>query len=122
MELNDDNVKVASLINSLQKLEEIYSYLNMPQATQRMRKILTRMENDTFHLLIVGEFSRGKSTFVNALLGRKILPASKNPTTAIISKIVYGEKPDYHICYREEAEPRHLSEEEFIKLTARERI
>ena len=106
------------LQNKLHELRENTISLQMPQATRRIQEIITRMEEATFHLLIVGEFSRGKSTFVNALLGRKILPASKNPTTAIISKIVYGEKPDYHICYREEAEPRHLSEEEFIKLTA----
>ena len=110
--------KVQYTYNEIEPLQNICKSLQMLHAAQKTKDILTRLESAPFHLLIVGEFSRGKSTFVNALLGRKILPASKNPTTAIISKIVYGEKPDYHICYREESEPRHLSESEFIKLTA----
>lgn len=114
-EYYDENHRLKS---NLLQLGKISRYLHMPQAIQRVEAIDSRMDDDTFRILIVGEFSRGKSTFVNALLGRKILPASKNPTTAIISKIVYGEKPDYHIYYREEEEPRHLTEDEFIKLTA----
>lgn len=118
MELKTYNQQNDILKKKLKSIIKILYSLQMKQSGKKMQDIFARLESAPFHLLIVGEFSRGKSTFVNALLGRKILPASKNPTTAIISKIVYGEKPDYHICYREESEPRHLSESEFIKLTA----
>ncbi|MBP3819831.1 MAG: dynamin family protein [Butyrivibrio sp.] len=118
MELNKYHDKNNQLLKNLYKLMDVYQATQMVQAIRQTNEIITRLESDTFKLLIVGEFSRGKSTFVNALLGRKILPSSKNPTTAIISKIVYGEQPDYHIFYRDEAEPRRLSEAEFIKLTA----
>ena len=79
---------------------------------------LKKIETETFNLVIVGEFSRGKSTFVNALLGRRILPASKGPTTAVISKIVYGEKPDFKLFYKDGNEPQAIDEKDFVKLTA----
>lgn len=102
----------------LEIIQEISDDLNMVQANVQIIDIANRISGDSFNLLIVGEFSRGKSTFVNALLGRKILPASKNPTTAIISKIVYGEQSDYRIYYQGEEAPHNLTEDEFIKLTA----
>ncbi|MBR4266539.1 MAG: dynamin family protein [Bacteroidales bacterium] len=40
-----------------------------------------------FRLTVVGEFSSGKSTFLNALIGKAILPSAKSVTTATITYI-----------------------------------
>ena len=90
----------------------------MENAGKKLQEILLSLKNESFKLVVVGEFSRGKSTFVNALLGRKILPASKNPTTAVISKIVYGDRPKYSILYKKEEQPQILSEEKFLDIVA----
>src|SRR5581483_10925061 len=34
----------------------------------------TRVAEDRFNLVVLGEFKRGKSTLINALLGRNVLP------------------------------------------------
>lgn len=39
---------------------------------------------------IVGAFSSGKSTFVNALIGRKVLPTKVEPTTATVTEVHNG--------------------------------
>jgi ribosome biogenesis GTPase A len=39
----------------------------------------------------MGEFNRGKSTFINALLGQEVLPAYVIPTTAIINEVKWGQ-------------------------------
>ena len=44
-----------------------------------------------FGLAFVGEFSRGKSTLINHLLGRDILPVGAKPTTGTLVSIVAGE-------------------------------
>ena len=72
-----------------------------------------QLESERFRIVVVGEFSRGKSTLVNAMLGRLLLPASKQPTTRVISKIVYGEKPLYTLHYRD-GEQEFIDEEEFL--------
>ncbi|RWZ60344.1 hypothetical protein EQV77_03360 [Halobacillus fulvus] len=46
-----------------------------------------RLKNRRYTVALFGAFSAGKSSFANALLGEKVLPASPNPTTAAINKI-----------------------------------
>jgi small GTP-binding protein len=48
--------------------------------------------DELFLLIIVGEFNAGKSAFINALLGRRLLDEGVTPTTTKISILKYGEK------------------------------
>ena len=41
---------------------------------------------------MVGEFKRGKSTLVNALLGTEVLPTGVLPLTAVTTEVVHGEQ------------------------------
>lgn len=50
-----------------------------------------QLNEDTLRVLVMGKFSSGKSTFLNALMGKKLLPAKPTPTTAVIGEIVYSE-------------------------------
>lgn len=46
--------------------------------------------DDLFLLVVVGEFNAGKSAFINALLGQKLLQEGVTPTTAQINILRYG--------------------------------
>lgn len=48
--------------------------------------------NKNIKLAVLGEFSAGKSTFINALMRNEILSYADEPTTAINTYITYGEK------------------------------
>ena len=84
--------------------------------------IVDSMENlnqDNFNLVVVGEFSRGKSTFINALLGKRVLPSATKPTTTVINKITTGEQIEYVLHFRDENKaPEVISEEDFKQLVA----
>lgn len=54
-----------------------------------------------FRVAVVGEFRRGKSTFINALLGKEILPADVLPTTATLNRITYGAEPKACLNYKD---------------------
>jgi predicted GTPase len=54
--------------------------------------LVQKLQADRFHLVVVGEFNHGKSTFVNALLGGHILPVGVTPTTACIHHVEYAEQ------------------------------
>jgi predicted GTPase len=54
---------------------------------------IPKLEGERFHLVVLGEFNHGKSTFVNALLGAEFLPVGITPTTAAINHVVYSEAP-----------------------------
>lgn len=51
-----------------------------------------KLEANIFTLVIVGQFKRGKTTFINMLLGVDILPTAIIPLTSIITILKYGDK------------------------------
>jgi small GTP-binding protein len=53
--------------------------------------------DELFLLVIVGEFNSGKSAFINALLGSRIVAEGVTPTTAHINVLQYGESVDRQV-------------------------
>src|SRR5512145_106802 len=54
---------------------------------------IPKLEAERFHLVVLGEFNHGKSTFVNALLGSELLPTGITPTTASLNHVVWAPEP-----------------------------
>lgn len=46
-----------------------------------------------FTLVVVGQFKRGKSSLINALLGQSVLPVGVVPLTSIVTVLRYGTAP-----------------------------
>jgi len=55
----------------------------LASGTGELEALRDRLRQGRFHLAVLGQFKRGKSTLVNALLGEPLLPASVLPVTAI---------------------------------------
>ena len=53
--------------------------------------------DELFLLVIVGEFNAGKSAFINALLGQKLLKEGVTPTTTQINILRYGEQQERQV-------------------------
>ena len=49
-----------------------------------------RLAGQRLRVLVAGEAKRGKSTLVNALLGRALLPMGVTPLTALATTVRYG--------------------------------
>ena len=60
---------------------------------QRADEIISKLDNDTLVIGVIGQMKCGKSTFLNAFVFEDdILPAATTPMTAALSVIKYGEK------------------------------
>ncbi len=57
-----------------------------------LTKLLQRIQSQQFRLAIVGEFSQGKSTLLNALLGEEIQPTRAIPCSGALTVLKYGPK------------------------------
>jgi small GTP-binding protein len=66
------------------------SALSDAAARETLAGLRDRLEAGRLRVLVVGEAKRGKSTLVNALLGREILPAGVTPLTAVATTVTYG--------------------------------
>jgi GTP-binding protein EngB required for normal cell division len=68
----------------------------------RLLSLRSRLEEGRFHLAVLGQFKRGKSTLLNALLGQALLPTSVVPLTAIPTFLEYGSDLHIRVCYQDE--------------------
>ena len=116
-ELTNYITKRDRLQSILSSIRVVLSDFYLKSKEEAVKADFYRLNDERFNLVVVGEFSRGKSTFVNALLGRRMLPVSKSPTTAVISKIVYGETSEYIVHYKS-GESKTISEDEFLDIKA----
>lgn len=67
-------------------------YENDEEKIQVFSKMYSDLENGEFSIVVVGEFSAGKSTLLNALMGEKILPSYSNETTATVNFLRHRSK------------------------------
>lgn len=81
--------EAADVLDTLARCVEPVS----PEAADPLTRAATRARDGRFVVLLLGCFSSGKSTLLNALLGRPVLPVKVNPCTAILTEVVYGDEP-----------------------------
>jgi small GTP-binding protein len=74
---------LTSILNELDALAD-------DPARRTLADLRDRLQSGRLRVLVVGEAKRGKSTLVNALLGREILPAGVTPLTAVATTVTYG--------------------------------
>jgi len=83
------------IVQTLRELCDVASEVGAKSLRDRVdRELVQKLEEDRFHLVVVGEFNHGKTTFVNALLGESVLPVGVTPTTASIHLIRWTYRPE----------------------------
>ncbi|HTX21650.1 MAG TPA: dynamin family protein [Candidatus Aquilonibacter sp.] len=55
-------------------------------------ELMAKLAEDRFTLAVVGQFKRGKSSLMNAIIGRELLPVGVLPLTSAITIVRYGPK------------------------------
>jgi len=82
------------IIARFTQLAEVADAVGMVTLARDIRTSrIPKLEAERFHLVVLGEFNHGKSTFVNALLGQDILPTGITPTTASINHVIFAANP-----------------------------
>lgn len=61
-----------------------------PDVAGRVSRLAERVSAGELHVVVLGEFKRGKSTLLNALVGEEILPTGVVPLTAVPTEIHFG--------------------------------
>ncbi len=73
-----------------------------------------KIQNNVFNLVVLGQFKRGKTSLINALLGAEILPTAIVPLTSIATILKYGETLNIKVYFHDgrvtDIEPAALSQ------------
>ena len=101
MAIADFKGKMNELKRNISMLKIYAQYFADDDYRNDLDQYIKDINEDRFQMLVVGEFSRGKSTLINALLGKALIPSSRNPTTATLNVIKNGVKDEYNAFIQE---------------------
>jgi len=69
---------------------------------ERLLELRQKLEQNVFDLVVLGQFKRGKTTLINALLGSDILPTAVVPLTSIVTIIRFGDPLGIKVYFNDE--------------------
>ncbi|MFF0061373.1 dynamin family protein [Streptomyces sp. NPDC005279] len=104
------------LAEMCRRTEKAAEQIGNDGAVHDVAALLQRIENEAFHVMVVGDFNRGKSTFVNALLGARVLPVKATPATAVITEVKFGESPAALLWTHDATEPQAVDPDRLVEL------
>lgn len=99
--LIDQKQVIITLITDLERLRSISQKLKLYSSVEIINDVIDRVKQQAFSVAIVGEFKRGKSTLINALLGADILPSDILPCSATLNRVTHGLKPQLKIKFKD---------------------
>lgn len=76
-------------------------YLEGKRHIPEIRKALSQLSSRLYKVAVIGEFKRGKSSLINAIIGAEVLPTDILPMTATITRVTYGNKRKILIQYKD---------------------
>ena len=91
---------VSDLTESLRQLKSYSEEIGLVHTAKSIGDTIDKISAEHFEVAIVGEFKRGKSTLINALLGQEVLPADVLPATATLNRVTYSETPYVMVEYK----------------------
>ncbi|MGB8885928.1 MAG: dynamin family protein [Candidatus Korobacteraceae bacterium] len=103
---------------ALGRLAEIAAILSEDSIGADVRQLVARINEGRFFVACVGQFKRGKSTLLDALVGEQILPTGVVPVTTVPTVLRYGAQKTARVLIdnkwktiRPEELPQYVSEE-----------
>ncbi len=82
--------------------ERISGKLELQSQIDELNTVVKTLREGVFRLLILGDMKRGKSTFLNALIGENLVPIDVNPCTAILTILRYGQEKKVTIYFTDD--------------------
>jgi GTPase SAR1 family protein len=80
------------MLDALDELLTLASGLLPEPGRSHLAAARDRVAGQRFNLVVLGEFKRGKSTLINALLGREVLPTGVVPLTSVVTALGAGDR------------------------------
>ena len=90
--------KKNEILQCMEEAESFFVKQGFSEDAESIKDNIETLKKGEFSISVVGEFSTGKSTFLNALMGEKILPSFSNETTATINFLRHKDRAENGEC------------------------
>lgn len=91
----DYESKKSALLEAIRRIRMLDSGVQ-----EKLERIAHSLETDSFTMAVLGQFKRGKSTLVNAILGESLLPTAILPLTSVITVVTHSCNPSVKVVYQ----------------------
>jgi predicted GTPase len=81
-----------ALVAQVRALRELLKQRGSETRLRQCDELMVKLAEDRFTLAVLGQFKRGKSSLMNALIGRALLPVGVLPLTSAITLLRFGPK------------------------------
>lgn len=112
---------LSELCVQLDRLQQSAGHLADRDFYRELNELRIKVTEQKLNLVVVGLFKRGKSSLVNALIGRELAPVAVTPLTSVITTFEYDPGRSYaRLCFQDgdirevpvDAAAQYISEEE----------
>jgi len=79
-----------SIARSIRAIQNRLARLKREDVAAPYQELMVKLAEDRFTLAVLGQFKRGKSSLMNAIIGRELLPVGVLPLTSAITVLRYG--------------------------------
>ena len=104
---------MATTLEISEQLENSSGKLGLSPVIADLNTASQNLSSEVFRLLVLGDMKRGKSTFLNALMGENLLPTDVNPCTAVLTILRYGPEKRVTVHFNNEQSSETLSFDAF---------
>ncbi|MGB9695973.1 MAG: dynamin family protein [Ignavibacteria bacterium] len=101
MDIITQEQSIKDLVNSIESLQSFLPEKLTKNQKEKLKTLREKLEVGTINFAVIGQFKRGKSSFINALLGENILPTGVIPLTSIVTIVKYAKFPFSKIVFED---------------------
>lgn len=124
--MSNDHTRTAQLIGQFEEFFRVYQtnlpHLALDDATktniEQSRKWLSHLKTEEFPVAFIGSFSVGKSTIINAIIGKELLPEDVKAVTAFPTLVRKGARNEADVYYIDETAKAALRDQLLAELRA----
>ena len=95
---------VTQVNTGLVQMQKAAARMNLEETAKQLEASREKLERRKFAVGILGEFRRGKSTVINSLLEKEIMPSDILPTSATMNRVTYDLTPHVVLQMRDGSE------------------
>ena len=91
--------EIVKLMDGMMAFRKTYHKFEFPETSNNFKLSRELLEKGEFNLAVCGKVKNGKSSLINALIGKEILPVCNDVATSRVFKISHADKECFYVVF-----------------------